>query len=93
MSEFIIEEFKRYKLPTFRKLIGFLQIIGAIGLLIGLYYDPLILLLSSAGLGLLMIAGFVVRLKVKDNFIKSSPAFTFAIINIIIAIKTFRIYF
>jgi hypothetical protein len=45
------------------------------------------------GLSILMIAGFIVRLKIKDNFIKSSPAFTFAVINIIIAFKTFYKYF
>jgi len=52
-----------------------------------------VLLLASTGLFLLMLAGFVVRLKIKDNFIKSSPSFTFAILNLFIAIKTFYQYF
>jgi hypothetical protein len=63
------------------------------GLLIGLYYSPIILLLASMGLSLLMLAGFIVRLKIKDNFIKSSPAFTFAVVNLCIALKTFWTYF
>lgn len=92
-SKFIIEEFKRYKLPNFRKLTGFLQLLGATGLLFGLYLYPIVLLLASTGLFLLMLAGFVVRLKIKDNFIKSSPSFTFAILNLFIAIKTFYQYF
>jgi hypothetical protein len=80
-------------LPKFRKLTGFLQLIGAVGLLVGLYLSPIILLLASTGLFLLMIAGFIVRLKIKDNFIKSSPSFSFAAINLFIAIKTFIDFF
>ena len=92
-SKFIISEFKRYRLPKFRKIVGFLQIMGAIGLLIGLYFKPILLLLASIGLCLLMFSGFLVRLKIKDNFIKSSPAFTFAALNLFIALKTFIKYF
>tara|TARA_R110002072_G_scaffold159819_5_gene310867 strand:+ start:456 stop:806 length:351 start_codon:yes stop_codon:yes gene_type:complete len=92
-SKFIILEFERYGLPTFRKLTGVLQIIGAIGSIIGLYFYPILLLLASLGLFILMTAGFVVRIKIKDNFFKSSPSFTFAAINLFIAIKTFYKFF
>ncbi len=92
-SKFIISEFIRYNLTKYRKLTGFLQLIGAVGLLIGLYFYPLVLLLAAIGLSILMLAGFMVRLKIKDNFVKSSPAFTFAVINIIIAFKTFIKFF
>lgn len=92
-SKFIIDEFERYKLPNYRKLTGFLQLLGAMGLLVGLYLFPIVLLLASIGLCLLMFAGFIVRIKIKDNFIKSSPSFTFAILNLFIAIKTFYQYF
>ena len=92
-SEFIISEFNRYELPKFRKITGFLQLLGAAGLLIGLYFNPLLLLLASTGLCVLMLAGFIVRLKIKDNFIKSSPSFIFAAVNLIIAYKTFFRYF
>ncbi len=92
-SKFIIAEFNRYKLPEYRKLTGFLQLLGALGLLIGLYFSPIVLLLAAIGLCVLMLAGFVVRLKIKDNFINSSPSFTFAALNLFIAIKTFYTYF
>ncbi|CAM3398772.1 DoxX family protein [Aequorivita lipolytica] len=92
-SQFIISEFSRYGLPTFRKLAGFLQLIGSMGLLIGLYFSPILLVAASLGLCLLMLAGFIVRLKIKDNFIKSSPAFTFAVLNLIIALITLTKYF
>ncbi|WP_026838617.1 DoxX family protein [Gillisia sp. JM1] len=92
-SKFIISEFKRYKLPKYRKLTGILQLIGALSLLIGLYFYPILLLLASIGLSFLMLAGFIVRLKIKYNFIKSSPAFTFAAINLFIAVETYYKYF
>jgi len=92
-SKFIISEFNRYELPKFRKLTGFLQLIGALGLLIGLYFSPILLLLASIGLCVLMLFGFIVRLKIKDNFIKSSPSFIFAALNLFIALKTLTQYF
>lgn len=92
-SKLIISEFKRYELPAYRKLTGLLQLIGAIGLLIGFYFYPILLLLASVGLCLLMLAGFIVRLKIKDNFIKSAPAFIFAALNLFIAFKTYYTYF
>lgn len=92
-SKFIISEFLRYNLPRYRKLTGLLQLVGAVGLLLGLYFSPLVLLTSAIGLCLLMLAGFMVRLKIRDNFIQSSPAFLFVIINLTIAIKTYLLYF
>ena len=92
-SEFIILEFKRYNLSSYRKLTGFLQLCGAFGLLIGLYFNAIILLLAALGLFLLMLGGFIVRLKIKDSFIQSFPSFGFAVLNLIIAIKTFATYF
>ncbi|MFD1061818.1 DoxX family protein [Winogradskyella litorisediminis] len=88
-SKFIISEFQRYGLPKYRKLTGTLQLIGAVGLLLGLYKSNVLLLIASAGLFLLMLAGFIVRIKIKDNFFKSSPAFIFAVINALIAVKTY----
>lgn len=92
-SKFIISEFHRYELPKFRKLTGFLQLLGALGLLIGLYFSPILLLLASIGLCVLMLFGFIVRIKIKDNFIKSSPSFMFAALNLFIALKTLMLYF
>lgn len=92
-SKFIIREFKRYKLPKYRILTGSLQLVGAIGLIVGLYYSSLILIAASLGLSILMIAGFAVRLKIKDNFLQSSPSFMYAVINIIITVETYMSLF
>ena len=92
-SKYIIKEFGRYGLPNQRKLTGWLQLFGAGGLLIGLYLSPLLMLIAASGLFLLMTLGFFVRLKIKDNFIKSSPSFVFAILNLLIAIKIYTEFF
>jgi hypothetical protein len=92
-SDFIISEFIRYGLARFRVLTGLLQILGAAGLLIGLYFSPRILLLASVGLSILMICGFIVRVSISDNFFKCLPSLSFAVLNVFIAVKTFLIYF
>ena len=92
-SKFIISEFVRYGLVKFRILTGILQLLGAAGLLIGLYFNPKILLFASIGLGLLMVCGFIVRVSISDSFFKSLPSFSFAALNLFIAFKTFMIYF
>jgi uncharacterized membrane protein len=40
--------------------------------------------LGSGGLALLMFLGFIVRIKIRDGFLRSSPAFIYMIINLII---------
>jgi hypothetical protein len=93
ISEFIISEFIRYGLAKFRVLTGILQLLGAAGLLIGLYFSPRMLLFAAVGLSILMMCGFIVRISINDNFFKCLPSFLFAGLNLFIAIKTFIIYF
>jgi hypothetical protein len=81
------EEFERYGLRQFRKFIGYLQILGGSGLLVGLICLP-ILVIASGGLALLMIIGFGVRLKMKDGFWKSMPSFLFMLLNLYICIQS-----
>jgi hypothetical protein len=66
-------EFKRFKLEKLGLLTIVLEIVGALGLLIGLWYKPL-LLLSSGGLAVLMFLGVLVRIKLKDSLWISLPA-------------------
>ncbi|SDY51386.1 DoxX family protein [Hymenobacter psychrophilus] len=85
------EEFKRFGLAKFGPLTGALEILGAVGLLLGLWV-PLILLLASAGLTLLMLLGFGVRLKIKDGFWASLPSFLFMLLNAYIFYEALRVY-
>lgn len=86
-------EFKRFGLLNYqRKLTGILQLLGAFGLFLGLLFEPLLGIIASAGLGTLMLLGFIVRLKIKDNFIKSFPSFLFMIINFIVCAAYIKFY-
>ncbi len=80
ISPHMKSEFERFKLERLGLLVIVLEIVGALGLLIGLWYKPL-LLLSSGGLGLLMLLGLVVRIKLKDSLWISLPALFYMALN------------
>ena len=73
-------EFKRFNLEKLGLLTIVLEFIGAAGLLIGLKYNP-ILLIASGGLMLLMFLGTIVRIRLKDSLWVSLPALFYMIIN------------
>lgn len=76
-------EFKRFGLEKYGLTIILLEIIGALGLLVGLQIN-LLLVLSSLGLALLMLAGIVVRIMIRDNLTVTLPAIFFFVLNIYI---------
>lgn len=76
-------EFKRFGLEKFTKLTGVLELLGGIGTLVGLKQN-IILLISSGGLTLLMLMGLGVRIKLRDSFWLSFPAFFFMALNLFI---------
>lgn len=73
-------EFKRFGLEKMGLTIVLLEIIGALGLLVGLQIN-FMLIFSSLGLALLMFAGILVRIKVKDNIWVTLPAFFYMVLN------------
>jgi hypothetical protein len=73
-------EFKRFGLEKAGILTAVLELLGAVGLLVGLKIQ-LILLISAGGLAMLMFLGVVVRMKVKDSLWVSLPALFFMILN------------
>jgi len=73
-------EFERFNLKHIGLFIIILEILGAIGLLVGIFFKP-ILLISSGGLSLLMFFGFMTRVKLKDSFLVSFPAIFLMILN------------
>jgi hypothetical protein len=80
-------EFKRFGLEKFTKLTGLLELLGGIGMLVGLKYS-FILLISSSGLALLMLLGFGVRLKIKDGFWLTMPSLFFMLLNFYVFLIT-----
>ena len=68
------EEFVVYGLPTVALyIVGFLKIVSAIGLIIGIFLQSLVIP-SAILLAALMIGAFGMHLKIKDPIKKSIPA-------------------
>jgi uncharacterized membrane protein YphA (DoxX/SURF4 family) len=82
-------EFKRFGLEQYGVLTAVLEILGAIGLVVGLAIHP-ILLISSGGLAVLMLLGLVVRIKVKDGIGASLPALFLLLLNSYILLKSLQ---
>jgi uncharacterized membrane protein YphA (DoxX/SURF4 family) len=82
-SNIMKSEFKRWGISKFRFIVGCAQLTGGFGLLIG-YYFQIMTLISSFGLALLMLLGFILRFTVKDGVIKSIPAFFYLLVNLYI---------
>jgi hypothetical protein len=80
ISPHMKNEFERFNLKRLSLFIIILELLGAFGLLVGLFCNP-ILLISSSGLSLLMLFGLITRIKMKDNFLVSFPALFFMILN------------
>ena len=73
-------EFERFRLKQLGLFVIILEILGAFGLLVGLFLKP-ILLISSGGLAVLMLLGFITRIRSKDGFLVSFPAIFYMILN------------
>lgn len=80
ISTKIKSEFKRFGLEKAGTLIAFLELLGSFGLIVGLIFH-IILLISSAGLAILMLSGVVVRIKAGDTFMATLPALFFLLLN------------
>jgi hypothetical protein len=74
------KQFKRFGLEKIGLTTVLLEIIGALGLLVGLKFNP-ILTISSFGLALLMLSGLIVRIKLKDSIWISFPALFYMGLN------------
>ncbi len=89
ISPQIKNEFKRFGLEKVGTLIAVLELLGAVGLLVGLKIQ-LILLISAGGLAILMFLGVAIRIKVKDSLWISLPALFFMVLNSYIFLMSLR---
>lgn len=62
------------------QVIGLLEVAGAAGLVIGLWWAPLGIA-AAAGLTLLMIGAVVVHVRAKEKFAMAAPALVLAILS------------
>lgn len=76
----MVDEFERYRLSKFRVMVGVLEVLGATGQLVGLFFTPF-LVAASAGLSLLMLLGVATRIRIGDPIPLILPAFILMIIN------------
>ena len=79
-SPYMADEFQRYGLARFRKTIGVLQLLGSVGLMAG-FASPFLLIISAAGLSVLMLLGIVTRIRIGDSFYETLPAGIFFVVN------------
>lgn len=84
-------EFIRFGLIRLGMLTAILEILGALGLLVGLLFHQL-LPISSGGLSLLMFFGVVVRLRVKDRLPALLPALFFLGLNSYVFFLSMKIF-
>jgi uncharacterized membrane protein YkgB len=83
------EEFERYGMPGFRRVVGAVELLGATGVLLGLVYSPLGAL-AAAGLTLLMALGLIVRLRLHDVPRVMVPAATLGVVNAVLVVLFLR---
>lgn len=86
------QEFIRYGYDRQRALTGYLQLLGGLGLLVGYWLSPFLAFFASTGLGLMMVFGFGVRLKIRDSFLASSPAFLYAVLNLYLSVYYYGLF-
>ena len=85
----MIEDFDRFNLQRFRRLTGFLEVMGALGLLAS-YFVPALVFPAAAGLSLLMLLGFITRLRVRDPLIDAIPAGVLMLLNLFLLVSALQ---
>lgn len=80
------EEFEAYGLPSwFMSLVGFLKLLLATLLVVGVWYQPVVRPAAS-GMVVLMLGAISMHFKVKDPLKRSFPAFIMLVLSVIVAI-------
>lgn len=78
-------EFDRYGMPSLRLFVGSMQLLGALGVLVGIAYAP-IGALAASGLSIMMALALIVRLRIHDAPRLMVPAASFAVINVLLVV-------
>lgn len=80
------EEFETYGLPAWSvKLVGFLKLLFAIALIVGIWIPDLVRP-AAWGIAILMLGAVAMHVKVKDPLKKSLPALTMLALSLFVAL-------
>ena len=82
-SKRMVSEYARWGYSDHRILLGCIQLLGGIGLLIGIT-NSVLLSVTSFLLTFMMITAIFVRIKIKDSLINMCPALFYTALNFII---------
>lgn len=88
LSRYLASEFNRYGFSTQRNLIGILQILGAFGLVAGIWLHP-IGQLASWGLSLMMLLAILIRIRIRDSIPQTIPAILYLVVNAYLALSAY----
>jgi uncharacterized membrane protein YphA (DoxX/SURF4 family) len=79
------EEFETYGLPDWSmKVVGALKLVMALMLVIGIWYEPLVLP-AALGIAVLMVGAIGMHVKIKDPLKRSLPALSLLLLSLLVA--------
>ena len=73
-------DFERFGISHLRVLTGTLEVLGALGLVAGFWWPPLVVL-SAGGLAVMMLLGVATRVRVLDSLGQTVPALALMLLN------------
>jgi hypothetical protein len=82
-SKRMVEEYERWGFKNQRMILGTCQVLGGLGLLVGLII-PLLLSVTSFLLMCMMLAAVFVRIQLKEKVVQMLPALLYVAVNLII---------
>lgn len=81
-----LENFAHIQVPTwFRYVTGLVQLVGAIGMIIGIWV-PSYAFLAGIWLGITMLVGALLHVRIKDPFKETAPALVIMLLALIVSI-------
>lgn len=74
-------DFERFGMSRLRVLTGTLEVLGAVGLIVGYWWWAPLAGASAAGLAVMMAVGIATRLRVLDSLAQTLPALVLMVMN------------
>ena len=85
-TDHLRREFERYRLARWRRLVGALELAGALGLAVATAL-PVLLVPAALGLMLLMALAVVTRIRIRDPFVQILPALVLLVMTSALAVR------